>query len=230
MIVQCPKCKTCFEVPDGIVAEHGEMKFQCAECAYVWTESLKKNDVKPFYPEEKSSGESLSVFAKNTEGAENSVKSENGEGVSTTTTVNVVENMNDRKLPSLLERGDDEEENAKKSGRKSLMDMLGLSHDSVAKWVRISLCVLAVGVVVFIGMLSYSYFIGGESAARGMLASISGKKANEKKLYIEIAKPITLVREGANEYLIILDTDSKACPYINPAYSEDITPKLKGVK
>lgn len=35
---------------------------------------------------------------------------------------------------------------------------------------------------------------------------------------------------AANEYLIILDTDSKACPYINPAYSEDITPKLKGVK
>lgn len=33
-----------------------------------------------------------------------------------------------------------------------------------------------------------------------------------------------------NEYLIILDTDSKACPYINPAYSEDITAKLKGAK
>lgn len=32
---------------------------------------------------------------------------------------------------------------------------------------------------------------------------------------------------GAGEYLIIIDTDSKACPYINPAYSEDITSKLK---
>ena len=32
---------------------------------------------------------------------------------------------------------------------------------------------------------------------------------------------------ATQEYLIIIDTDSKACPYINPAYSEDITSKLK---
>lgn len=31
----------------------------------------------------------------------------------------------------------------------------------------------------------------------------------------------------AQEYLIIIDTDAKACPYINPAYAEDITEKLK---
>lgn len=29
------------------------------------------------------------------------------------------------------------------------------------------------------------------------------------------------------EYMLIIDTDSKACPYINPNYSEDITGKLK---
>ncbi len=32
---------------------------------------------------------------------------------------------------------------------------------------------------------------------------------------------------GQQEYLMIVDTDSKACPYINPAYSENITSKLK---
>ena len=32
---------------------------------------------------------------------------------------------------------------------------------------------------------------------------------------------------AGQEYMLIIDTDSKACPYINPNYSEDITGKLK---
>ena len=35
MIIECPKCKTKFEVADASLV-NGEMKFQCSECAYIF--------------------------------------------------------------------------------------------------------------------------------------------------------------------------------------------------
>ena len=44
MIIQCPKCKTKFEIDENFI-KNSEMKFQCSDCSYVWVEKFENSAV-----------------------------------------------------------------------------------------------------------------------------------------------------------------------------------------
>ena len=218
MIIQCPKCKTCFEVPDDVLNGREEMKFQCAECAYVWTEGKKQVDGAKM---ETGGSVVASGIVGNSVGIVDDLKGgvfdsakvgETGYAGYADGRENVLTGVAEksRELPSVFQKDDDGvmdgNEDEKVDGvekRKSFLEKLGFTHDNVVVWSRIFVCALAVAIVVLIGVVSFSYFVGGEKGANGIFSAIGGEAKKDKKLYIEIAKPLTLVREGANEYLII---------------------------
>ena len=184
MIIQCPKCKTCFEVSDDVMRGHKEMKFQCAECAYVCTEnvSMAKNDetnVKNGAVENK--GSTVYEYKQENLNVENTVGDTDYHDV-----LEEVEQHKSEKLPSVLEEKEARDD-FYKGGRG---DMLSGNNNrgNFAMWLRIAMCVAAVFIVVLIGIVCYSYFIGGSNDTDGIFSMISGNKANKQKLYIEMTK------------------------------------------
>ena len=174
MIIKCPKCATEFEVEDSILTGR-KMKFQCAECSFVW--SIGSED------------EKKEVEVKN-DVAETSVQ------------------HNDAK--HLLNNNDVEEE------KKKLLYGLGVNEEGVEKkpvWYR-SLFTFKNGIVFMLGLtlflilffvfdFLYTFKSTTIVTNRQSIFDKSADKVDTSKLYIEIAKPLTLVREGNNDYIII---------------------------
>ena len=161
MIIQCPKCKTNFEVDDNAL-KNGEMKFQCAECAYVWTVNILKQEKKRESVED------------------NSVQPE------------------EQKLPlCLVDEGEEKEvKSSVASIKKTLLNVFSMKN--------VLLFLLA---VVFFGVvfLVAGFVSSSDISNSGKSIFDVSRKSDSKKtdLYIELAKPLTLVTEGTNDYIII---------------------------
>ena len=151
MIIECPKCKTKFEVADSSLS-NGEMKFQCSECAYIWTEQISK-------------GRKL-------------LKEE------------VVEEK-DEKLPSILT----EEEDGTIKQKKDWLSFLSVRN----------MLIFLMAVVLFSIVLTIGKFVMNSSGHKDTqnVFENTKKSSDAKDLYIEIVKPLTLTKEGTNEYIII---------------------------
>ena len=147
MIIECPKCKTKFEVEDSAIVNN-DMKFQCSECAYIWNQHIKD--------EEK----------------------------------HIVENE-DEKLPSILT----EEENAPSLPKQKKW----FEHFYVKNIGVFFMAIVLFAVVIVLAKYTTDSF----DVNDGSGVFDSSKKNNAKKLYIEIVKPLTLTKEGSNEYIII---------------------------
>ncbi|MBR1544890.1 MAG: zinc-ribbon domain-containing protein, partial [Alphaproteobacteria bacterium] len=153
MIIECPKCKTKFEVSDGAVS-NGEMKFQCSECAYIWSEHIEK----------------LHKISEP-----------------------VADKKDEEKLPSILT--EEESENSSGSKLKNLMAVFSVKN----------FVIFLMGVVLFSIIIIVSQFVMNSSASRDgqNVFDAENKNGKTKDLYIEIVKPLTLTKEGVNEYIII---------------------------
>ena len=153
MIIECPKCKTKFEVADNVMA-NGEMKFQCSECAYIWSEHLEK-------------GQKISEPI-------------------------VKEEVKEDKLPSILT---EEEEPVIQKRKLPFISVLTVKN----------LIIFFMAVVLFTVVFTVGRFVMTSSVSKENQnvfdAANKGEKA--KDLYIEIVKPLTLTKEGTNEYIII---------------------------
>ena len=153
MIIECPKCKTKFEIADNAVT-NDEMKFQCSECAFIWSEHIEKNP--------KSIKEDINTLEK------------------------------EDKLPSILT-----EEEEKVSARKSLpfATIFNLKN----------LFIFFMAVVLFVIIFVIAGFIVDSSSSKegSHVFESSDKKEKANDLYVEIVKPLTLTKEGTNEYIII---------------------------
>ncbi len=152
MIIECPKCKTKFEVADSVLA-NGEMKFQCSECAFIWNEKLEKV---------KKVSEKVD---------EKDVKNE--------------------KLPSILT----EEEETVLPKKRNIFSFISVKN------IIIFLMVIALfSIIVTVGKFAMDF-----SIQRNSQSVFDNIKKNEKAkdLYVEIVKPLTLTKEGNNEYIII---------------------------
>ncbi|MCR5507022.1 MAG: zinc-ribbon domain-containing protein [bacterium] len=153
MIIECPKCKTKFEVNDSAVS-NGEMKFQCSECAYIWSEHIEK-------------GQKI---------AENiPVKDE------------------EEKLPSILT--EEEGESAQSGKLKNFLSIFSVKN----------FVIFLMGVVLFSIIIIVSQFVMNSSVSKDAqnVFDTENKGSKAKELYIEIVKPLTLTKEGSNEYIII---------------------------
>lgn len=167
MIIKCPKCKTEFEIDDALV-EHKKIKFQCAECAFVWSVGndveeepvapQKIEEVEPYNPEVEIEKKKL-LYGLGVE--ENSVeKKSNWYG----------------ELFSL---------------KNVLVFFLGL---------------ILFLIIFFVFSLVYESVYGNNNSAPAQQQSMferKDEKIDTSKLYIEISKPLTLTREGVNDYIII---------------------------
>lgn len=153
MIIECPKCKTKFEIADNAVT-NGEMKFQCSECAFIWSEHIEKNP--------KSIKEDINTLEK------------------------------EDKLPSILT----EEEETVSQGKKFAV----LSFFSIKNF-----AIFFMAVVLFTIILTVGRFVINSSISHDgqNVFDNAGKGEKAKDLYIEIVKPLTLTKEGVNEYIII---------------------------
>ncbi len=152
MIIECPKCKTKFEVADSAFV-NGEMKFQCSECAFIWNERIEK-----------------------------ARKLESSDKVE----------VKEDKLPSILT---DEEE---KVSQKKVLPFLSMFN---AK----NLLVFFMAVVLFVIIFVIGGFVMDSSSSKegGNVFENVDKKEKANDLYVEIVKPLTLTKEGTNEYIII---------------------------
>ncbi len=153
MIIKCPKCKTRFEIKQNDFS-NSEIKFQCAECAYVWVEKIAEETV----------DYKLSRDAK----------------------VAISE-----KLPSMFVQNKKEVE--KVNNQDKLFSLRNL--------VVFLLTIFFFFVIFFV----FQMVVINDTSdnLKGMLDIVSTKKEKENKLYIELAKPLTMVKEGSNEYIII---------------------------
>lgn len=154
MIIECPKCKTQFEVSDDVL-KSSDVKFQCAECSFLWTEHMNKN-----------------------------VKVEEKVQVS----------FEDEKLPSCLVEEKKEVINDK--DKKSLKTYFKIDNLLVFVLVFV-LCLVVFFVVQDISNMNVN------DSGKSIFDVSSDDKERSEKLYIEIAKPLTLVKEGSNEYIMI---------------------------
>ena len=152
MIIECPKCKTKFEVADSVLAS-GEMKFQCSECAFIWSEKLEQS---------KKVSENVDV-----------------------------ENVKDEKLPSILT---EKEENTLLK-KKNVLSIFSARN----------FIIFLMAIVLFFIIGSVGKFAMNLSVSKGKQNVFDNVKKNEKAkdLYVEIVKPLTLTKEGNNEYIII---------------------------
>ena len=150
MIIECPKCKTKFEVSDVVLND--EMKFQCSECAYIWNEHIEKNKT------------------------ENAVK----------------DNDDGEKLPAILTEEQDENEVVKKVKKNQIFSMKNL----------LIFTMVVILFVIIIGLAQSVLNDSKISDGQGVFGA-DAKGKNSKNLYIEIVKPLTLTKEGVNEYIII---------------------------
>lgn len=154
MIITCPNCKTEFQVDDTLIS-NGKNKFQCAECAFIW--SLPDNN-----PNHHSSF-SIDIDEK-----------------------------------------------------KKLLHGLGVEEfksEKSFKWYNRffqskNILVFLLGLVLFfiIFMLFnfiYNYNFNNNSSDNQSIFDKQEKSIDTSKLYIELARPLTLIREGANDYVII---------------------------
>lgn len=171
MIITCPKCKTEFEIGDGVLAR-GTVRFKCAECSYVWSAGERAAEPGP-HPGARSD----------------------------------------------MDKG-------------KLMHGLGVSDGPGPRAPDASLKILTVrnaayfmcGVAfVFLALMTFrmaSDMARGSSGIAGMFSQKKGEKIDTSKLYLELAKPLTLVKEGANEYVIMSGF------IYNPGQAEMPVPKL----
>ena len=170
MIIECPKCKTKFEVADNVIS-NGEMKFQCSECAYIWCEHIEKNK----------------------KVVEDTVNNE----------------VKEDKLPSILT---EEEENVPQKKNVVLNSIF-----SIKNFIIFFMAVILFTVVFTVG----NFVINSSVSQEGQnIFDSSNKTEKAKDLYIEIVKPLTLTKEGANEYIII-----RGFVY-NPTSKKMLVPKL----
>ena len=170
MIIECPKCKTKFEVADNVMS-NGEMKFQCSECAYIWSEHIEKNK----------------------KVVEDTVNNE----------------VKEDKLPSILT---EEEENVPQKKNVVLNSIF-----SIKNFIIFFMAVILFTVVFTVG----NFVINSSVSQEGQnIFDSSNKTEKAKDLYIEIVKPLTLTKEGANEYIII-----RGFVY-NPTSKKMLVPKL----
>ncbi len=152
MIIECPKCKTKFEVSDTVLV-NGEMKFQCSECAFIWNEKL-----------EKSKNVSEKVVEKD---------------------------VKDEKLPSILT---EEEDNALPK-KKNMLSVL-----SARNFVIFLMAVVLFFIIGVVGKFAMN--LSFEKNNQNVFDNVK-KNEKAKDLYVEIVKPLTLTKEGNNEYIII---------------------------
>lgn len=171
MIIKCPKCNTEFEVEDSLLNGR-KMKFQCAECSFVW--SIGNDE----------------------------------EQREVNTSVSSVSQHNEAK--SLLDTNDVEVE------KKKLLYGLGVHDDGIDRksvWYR-DLFTLKNGIVFMLGLtlflilffvfdFLYTFKSTNMTGNRQSIFEKTAGKVDTSKLYIELAKPLTLVREGNNDYIII---------------------------
>ncbi len=152
MIVECPKCKTKFEINDSLI-KSSEMKFQCSECAFVWNQSLQKT---------------ISDLVENNPSS-----------------------FEEEKLPSCLV--DNKVQNDKSNLLKDILNPK-----------NIMICILAIILftIIFVVIKNISYSSIDENQ-QSIFDEQKIKADLSKDLYIEISKPLTLIKEGANNYIII---------------------------
>ena len=174
MIIKCPKCKTEFEIDDNIISNK-RIKFQCAECAFVWSVG---NDVVEELPVVKN------------------VASVVEEKVPYNPPLNSQVEMEKKKL--LYGLGVEERGMEKKTSSwyEELLEPKNI-------------LVFLLGVVLFFVIFfvfSFVYESSSNNANSNSSQSIFEKKEEDidtSKLYIEISKPLTLTREGVNDYIMI---------------------------
>lgn len=154
MIIECPKCKTKFEVNDNAL-KSSDVKFQCAECAFLWTEHINKN-VKV--------RENVSISFK------------------------------EEKLPSCLV--EEKNELSKDKEKFSFKTYLKIEN------IMVFLLALVFCLVLFFVVQGVSN-IDSDNTEKSIFDVSNNNKDKTEKLYIEIAKPLTLVKEGVNEYIMI---------------------------
>lgn len=152
MIIKCPKCQTEFDVDDSLLS-HKKTKFQCAECAFVWSLDLED-------------------------------KKDNSFDIDT-------------------------------NEKKKLLYGLGVEEKSIDKNVRWyhklfypkNVFVFFLGLILFfIIFMLFNFIYNYSFSSSNQSQSIFDKKEQQidtSKLYIELVTPLTLVREGGNDYIII---------------------------
>ena len=150
MIIECPKCKTQFEVNDNAL-KSSDVKFQCAECAFLWTEHINKK-----------------------------VKVEKNSSVS----------FKEEKLPSCLV--EEKNENSNDKDNKILKACLKKEN------IMVFILAIVFCLVIFLVVQNVSN-VNMDNNGKSVF-DVSNNKDKSKELYIEIAKPLTLVKEGTNEY------------------------------
>ena len=150
MIIECPKCKTQFEVSDDVL-KSSDVKFQCAECSFLWTEHINKN-----------------------------IKVEEKVQVS----------FEDEKLPSCLV-----EEKKEVIKVNELRTMFNDFYEDKKK--------VLINQKEIKKIASYISNMNVNDSGKSIFDVSSDDKERSEKLYIEIAKPLTLVKEGSNEYIMI---------------------------
>ena len=169
MIIKCPKCNTEFEVEDTLINGR-KMKFQCAECSFVWSvgnEVEEKHTVEPVHTRE----------------------------VDTKPLLNT-DDVEKEKKKLLYGLGVNEDGMEKKSGRYN--DLF-----SVKNGIVFMLGLVLFLVVFFVFNFLYNFKSENASQPKQNIFDRKDKGVDVSKLYIEIAKPLTLVREGNNDYIII---------------------------
>ena len=160
MIIKCPKCNATFDVDDKFI-EKDEMKFQCSDCAFVWSEKFDN-----FH--------------------ENPIESEK-------------ENI----IPSCLNKNEVENQN------------LDLNHHKIKKTFNMTKLFLYMRggmnfilIIIFILLLyllvrvvPFDTLIGNQKQNTETKKEI--KAFDGTGLYIELIKPLDLVTEGDNVYIIV---------------------------
>lgn len=163
MIIKCPKCNTEFEIEDRII-QNKKMKFQCAECSFVWSVGSDEEEL----------------------------------------------HTSEMETKQLINSDDVEKE------KKKLLYGLGVEEKSMEKksvWYK-DLFTVRNGIVFLLGVFlflviffvfDFLYDAKNENVSkeRQNIFDRKDNKFDTSKLYIELAKPLTLVREGNNDYIII---------------------------
>lgn len=157
MIIQCPKCKAKFEINDENL-KTGEVKFQCSDCAFIWNEYIKLQDVKETYmPQQKKQDTEV--------------------------------------LPSCLT-----EEVEVKTESLPMFD----DKNSVFRTLFVFLLALILfGIIFFIIQILRSENISSSGKNIFSDSEIEKIQSPDDNLYIELVTPLSLVKEGMNEYIII---------------------------
>lgn len=144
MIIQCPKCKAKFNIDINNITKN-QKKFQCSDCAYVWSYT----------------------------------------------------NLDNQKLPSCLDDA--------VSSNKEILDnnLLNKVNPSNKTFLGKIFFIIILAIIFFGIVYLFIEFSSFKNTSIKLIGEKEASQMNGNGLYMEMIKPLELVKEGGNSYIIV---------------------------